>query len=90
MMLSQTQQEVKMIAYTLKEIIVNFLQRDYSFTEAEARAELEVLFINNRPVTRDYYLTVRRTGLKVIGGRAVRASIYETFKNSQNHASFAV
>lgn len=79
-----------MIAHNTKEIIVNFLQRDFAFTESEARQELEVLFINNRPVVRDYYLTVRRVGLKAIGNRAVRASIYETFNNTQNHSTFAV
>ncbi len=78
-----------MIAYTTKEIMVNFLQRDFAFTESEARQELEVLFINNKPVTRDYYLTVRRIGLKSVGDRSVRASIYESFENAQNHSSFS-
>ena len=78
-----------MINHPAKAIVVKFLQRDMDFTEAEARAELEVLFVNNRPVVRDCYLTVRRVGLKVIGGRTARASVYETFLNAQNHATFA-
>ena len=79
-----------MIAYTTKEIVVNFLRRDFGFTHAEARKELGVLYVNNIPCLRDYYLTVRRTGLKAIGGRAVRAIIYNTFENARNHATFAV
>lgn len=79
-----------MIAHTTKEIIVNFLQRDFGFTEFDARQELEVLFVNDIPCTRDYYLTVRRFGLVAKCSRAVRISIYESFLNAQNHASFAV
>lgn len=80
-----------MIAHTTKTIMVNFLQRNFGFTEAEAKQELEVLFIfHNVPCLRDYYLTVRRTGLKAIGDRAVRAKIYDSFENARNHSTFAV
>jgi hypothetical protein len=78
-----------MIAHTTKEIIVNFLQRDAGMSESDARKELEVLFINGKPVTRDYYLTVRRVGLVGIGSRKKRADIYESFLNAKNHADFS-
>lgn len=79
-----------MIAHTTKQIVINFLQRDFGFTETEARQEIEVLYLTNTiPCVRGYYLTVRRIGLKAIN-RSIRNSIYDSFENAQNHSTFAV
>ena len=78
-----------MIAHTTKEILVNWLQRDFCFTEKEARYELGFLMNSNgRPVTRDYYLTVRRVGATITLTRKDRGEIWESFQNAQNHGNF--
>ena len=85
---SRTNERIKMIAYKLKEIMVNFLQRDFGFSESEARQELEFLFSNSLPVTRDYYRTVSRVGATVALNRKLRDDIWESLENAKNHASF--
>ena len=76
-----------MIAHTVKEIMVNFLRREH-FLESEARYELGFLFFNELPVTKEYYLNVRRIGAKVTLNRAERLEVWELFENAKNHANF--
>ena len=77
-----------MIAHTTKEIMVNWLQRDFSMSESDARQELEVLYINGLPVLEGFYMTSRRTGLVALkDGRKTRKAIYDSFVNSLNHSS---
>lgn len=78
-----------MTSHTTKEIVLMFLQRDFGFTIGEAKKELTVLYINDEPVLRVYYLYVSRTGCKRLSdGRSDRNKIYNAFENAQNHSTF--
>ena len=77
-----------MTAHTVKEIMVNFLQRDFDFIESEARQELEFLFVDGRPVTKDYYRNVRRVGATIALNRLIRDDIWDALENAKNHANF--
>lgn len=65
-----------------------FMQRE-GYTYEQAASELSILLVNDRPVLRDYYLTARRTGQSLTLTRQQRASVYLTFENAINHATFA-
>lgn len=65
-----------------------FMQRD-GYTYDQAASELSILLVNDRPVLRDYYFAARRTGQSFTLTRQQRASVYLTFENAINHATFA-
>jgi hypothetical protein len=72
----------------LRATFTAFMQRD-GFTHEQAASELSILLVNDRPVLRDHYLTARRTGQSFPLNRQQRASVYMTFENAINHATFA-
>lgn len=79
-----------MTAYTPKHITIGFLVRDHGFTQAEAIKEIDVLFASpTKLFLKDHYLTVSRVGLRALGGRYARASVYMTAENALNHATDA-
>ena len=68
--------------------MVNFLQRDFGFTESQSRQELDYLFINDLPVIKEYYRTLRRVGATIALSRKLRDDIWEALENAKNHANF--
>lgn len=77
--------EMAKLAHTF----VGFMVRDNGFTAADAKAELNFLLMDsNVAMTKDYYLTARRTGLSKAINRAQRAKVYMTFENAINHITF--
>lgn len=72
-----------------RHIFVEFMARE-GWHRRDAQQEFDDFLSAGNGVarTRDSYLTVRRTGSRVVLTRAQRTSIYETFINSINHATF--
>ena len=68
--------------------MVNFLQRDFGFTESQSRQELDYLFINDLPVIKEYYRTLRRVGATIALSRKLRDDIWESLENAKNHTNF--
>ena len=77
-----------MIAYTPKSIMINWLQRDFRFTEDEACDEIRFLYTNDLPITYQGYLKTRRIGATKVLDRKTRSTIYMSFMRSFEHASF--
>jgi hypothetical protein len=72
----------------LQATFAEFMVRD-GYSRDHAISELSILLINDRPVLRDYYLTVRRIGQPLALSRSERAAVYRTFENALNHTTFA-
>ena len=68
-----------------KSIFVTFITRSGMMSAADAAAEFD--FIGD--MSMNEYLMARRIGMGVALSRADRASVYMTFENALNHASFA-
>lgn len=71
-----------------RQIFIEFLAREGWHRRDAAHEFDEFLSCNGWARRRDSYLTIRRTGARNCITRAQRQSIYETFLNSFNHATF--
>ena len=71
-----------------RRIFIEFLVRD-GWRRRDAAHEFdEFLVCNGVARTKDSYLVVRRTGARTCLTRAQRESVYLTFANAINHATF--
>ena len=69
-----------------RHIFIEFAHRD-GISRSDAADEFDnYLTANGHAVLKDFYLTVRRTGARLVLTRARRAALYCTFENAQNHA----
>lgn len=71
-----------------RQVFIEFLARDGWHRRDAAHEFDEFLNCNGWARRRESYLTIRRTGARTCITRAQRQSIYETFLNSFNHATF--
>lgn len=73
-----------------RHVFIEFLARD-GWGRSDAAHEFdEFLNCNGWARRRDSYLTVRRTGASVCLTRVQRESVYLTFANAINHATFEI
>lgn len=74
---------------TARHIFVEFMARN-SWHRRDAQQEFDDFLSAGNGVarTRESYLTVRRTGSRVVLTRVQRIDVYESFLNSINHATF--
>lgn len=71
-----------------RDIFIRFLVRE-GVPRLHAVWEYDnMLTVNGQAVLRDWYLHASRVGAPFAIDRARRASIYESFCNAQNHATF--
>ena len=72
-----------------RHIFVEFMARE-GWHRRDAQQEFDDFLgaVNGVARVRDSYLTVRRTGSRVVLTRVQRIDVYETFLNSINHATF--
>jgi hypothetical protein len=70
-------------------VFIEFAARDLGLTREEAAFEFDnFLTINGMVRTKDSYLTILRSGAKLVTNRLMRSRIYSTFENAINHAEF--
>lgn len=73
---------------TARLIFIEFMVRD-GFDRKVAEVEFdEFLTINGVKRTKDSYLMMSHIGSMILTNRAGRMSIYMTFENAVNHATF--
>ena len=71
-----------------KNTFVKMLIRDMGFTASQATSEFCLIVVNNVQMNIGNYLSVRRIGATKMLSRADRCSVYATFENALNHATF--
>ena len=72
-----------------KATFIGMLQRDMGFTNEQAEQEFKFLVVNRAQMLREYYtVQLRRVGATKTLNRAQRVSVYDTFENALNHATF--
>lgn len=72
-----------------RRVMIGFLMRDHGFTQEQAINELQYLFVSQTVTgSEGQYLTRSRVGATKALSRGLRISIFQSFKNAINHATF--
>lgn len=73
----------------IRVIFLNFVEREGTPRHLAAQELNEHLTSNGMILTRDAYLSARRTGSPlVLGNRAARLALWQLLQNAVNHATF--